>query len=268
MNSLFTSRVDLYITYPSIFNSLSMRHYLTVLFLLTLYSCTAQQMVFAVNAGVGDYDMKDLELFLKQSSGQTPISLALTEDFPPYFFYEASCFRETRYKLFYGALVTYGSTGGREAYRDYSGYLHEDLLLHYFDFGLPVGLVFHARENLVVHLDLQPTYTMTRSLLNVEEHVGAYHESGRLHFHSGSFAAQPGVSLLRKFQRMALQLNASYYITAINGKLYSKEYDGGYLINRENDDPLYAGWNGVRISIGASLTLAQGSHSNEAATPQ
>lgn len=231
-----------------------MRLTLTLTFLVLVTSCVAQKFTLNVSSGIGTYTMKDLKAFQKGIKAQFPFEPTVTDEFPPYFFYELSSFARPGKMFFFGFGVTYGSTGGRVQYHDYSGYLRADQLLKYLNVSVPVGVSTDLNEKVSIQFDLRPTYTMTSAELRFEQEVVGTYEDERVKFNSETLAVQPGFLLMRKFNRFGVHAQASYYASLSQGKMYLKENSDLFLVD-DNDKPLYTHWDGVRISLGLSLWL-------------
>jgi hypothetical protein len=233
-----------------------MRAYYIAIFLLTFLSAGAQEIELNLTMGVGTYAMHDLKNFQSDMRSRFPFKPAITDDFPPYLFYEFSGHWKSDGIFFSGFAIAYGSTGGRVQYRDYSGYLRADQLLQYVNLAVPMGLSFGAGKNMQIRLDLKPTYTRTFANLKFEQDVAGEYAAQDNHFTSYSVAAQPGIWLMRRINRFGIHAQASYYVTIVNGKMYSKENDSAYLVDSNNSKPIYAGWDGIRLSLGASFVLS------------
>ena len=231
-----------------------MRFYITFLFFIFVSSCVAQKFTLNISSGVGTYAMKDLKAFQKEIQKQFPFKPTITDEFPPYFFYELSSFVRPGKTLFFGFGVSYGSTGGRVQYRDYSGYLRADQQAQYLNVSIPAGVCVDVNEKLVIQFDLRPTYTMTTAELRFEQKIVDTYEGEHLKFNAEAIALQPGLLLMRNFKRLGIHAQASYYATFYNGKMYLKENQELFLIN-DNDKPIHTNWDGVRVSLGLSLWL-------------
>jgi hypothetical protein len=199
--------------------------------------------------------MNDLKKFQLEMKKQFPFEPDITDDFPPYLFYEASCHLRHDRGLVTGLALSYGSTGGRVQYRDYSGYLRTDQILRYLNLSAPLGFGFDPGERTSIQFDLRPTYTMTFTDLKFEQEVAGNHQTESHRFKSQNIAVQPEFAMMRRINQFGIHVQASYYITVVKGKMYYKENDEAYLVGND-DKPLYAGWDGVRLSFGVSLVLA------------
>jgi hypothetical protein len=226
-----------------------------IIFMLISFSAAAQEITFNASIGGGTYAMKDFKTWQTGITEQLAFKATITDKFPPYLFYEGSCNVIWENSFFAGFSFAYGSTGGRVQYRDYSGYLRADQKLRYMNFGMPIGFHLNILENLTLGFDLKPTYTRTFADMTFEQEVLGSHSIQKVSFKSESLAVQPGVFITRKIGRFGIHAQASYYLTVKKGKLYYKDDDQFYLLN--NGKPVYATWDGARLSIGASFFISE-----------
>lgn len=233
-----------------------MRTLVAIYLTMLSYCCAAQRFLINVGAGVGTYSMTDMKTLQSELKEQLPAKATVTDEFPSYFYYEASGHWLAGKSFFTGLAVAYGSTGGRAQYQDYSGYIRTDQLLKYVNVSVPVGFAIHPKEMLSIHFDLKPTYTFTITDLKFDEAVLSLREVQTLRFTSSNIAAQPGLMLIRTIRQFAVSAQASYYVTVVKGKMYYKENNEAFLIDTKGD-PLHATWDGLRLSLGVSLFLGE-----------
>jgi len=232
------------------------RLHLLVLFLLLSFPVAAQKITLSLNVGVGTYAMNDFKKLQKQLQSQNYLNPTITDEFPPYLFYEGTCHAALTSSIFTGVSVAYGSTGGRIQYRDYSGYVRADQSLRYINVSIPVGYRFNIGEKLTLGFDLKPTYTQSHVDIAFEQQIAAEYEKEEHKFNSKSFAIQPEIFLMRKFGRFGIQAQISYYQGVKQGNLYYEDDTDAYLID-DRDDAIYAGWEGLRLSIGGSFLIGK-----------
>jgi hypothetical protein len=230
-----------------------MRTVLTGFILLLSFSAAAQRVVVNVSGGGGVYSMSYLKKFQANIREQFPFEPNTTDEFPPYFFYEASCYWKPGSLFFTGFATSYGSTGGRVQYRDYSGSLSADQLLKYVNLSVPLGVVLHSGKNMPVYLDLQPTYTLTFTELKFQQNVLTQNFTQSLRFTSANIATQPGIMVLRRINRLAIHAKAAYYVTLVKGKMYFKDDKAAFLT--DGNDPVHATWDGLRLAFGLSFVI-------------
>ena len=223
-------------------------------FLWITFSSAAQQITLRASIGGGTYAMKDFKAFQTEIKNQFPVKATITNEFPPYLFFEASGLAHFAKSFFAGIALSYGSTGGRVQYRDYSGYLRADQLLRYVNLSLPLGYTHSIRENLTVSFDLRPTYTRTMAELKFEEDIQGNYDLNKSRFKSESIAIQPGVVLERRMNKFGVHAQLAYYQTLVKGKLYYEENKDYHLVSN-TDEPYYSNWDGVRLSVGVSFLI-------------
>jgi hypothetical protein len=226
-----------------------------IIFLLVIVSNSlyAQQFIFSVDAGIGSYKMNDMKKFQAELKADFP-SLTVTDEFPPYVYYQGSCQITLTGSFFTGLALAYGSTGGRTQYRDYSGYVRADQVLQYLNVSTPIGYRFAITEKLNLSFDLMPTYTLTMANVRFEMDVADEYTLDEFDLRSQSFAIQPGILLMRKMGRFGIHAQAAYYQVLVKGKMYSEQNQNAYLVGNDGE-PLHAGWEGLRLSVGASILI-------------
>ncbi|MFN4958519.1 MAG: hypothetical protein ACK51D_13985 [Cyclobacteriaceae bacterium] len=183
------------------------------------------------------------------SSSNVPVQLSSGEIFPAYFNFECGLVKKVN-KLLYGASLSYGSTGARTGYADFSGYYFIDQEIEYLSVLASFG---YSREivddKLLIELDARPSIVFT--MLNIIERlgVGSTNTSNNIEFRSFNVALQPSVSLTRSFSKFGVQAAIGYNFSVVRGKLYLKEDSEAFLLN-DQGDKVRADWSGLRASIG------------------
>jgi hypothetical protein len=224
---------------------------LVVIFFLLCLTASAQEIRINLAIGGATYAMGGFKRYQQEIAQQFGFEPTITDEFPPYLFYEFSADVNWTRSFFSGVSVAYGSTGGRVQYRDYSGYRRADQLLRYINFAIPIGFRVNPSENFTLSFDLKPTFTRSDADLVFEQEVLGNHQSQTVGFKSQSVAVQPGVLVMRRIKSFGIYAQLSYYQTVVKGKMFLKENEDYYLEVNSNN-PIHADWEGVRLSLGVS----------------
>ena len=215
---------------------------------------TFGQLQFSFRAGYGFYSMSELKTFQEGLKSDFPVVLKTTESYPPYLYYEGSGQYIIRKRLPIGISITYGSSGSRIHYSDYSGEIFADQLANYVAIGLPVGWIFSSKNTWSFQLEMKPTISFNKLALKLQSKVANQQESEKLDFKSIDISIQPGFAITKRFGQVGLLFQTGYNIALSNGNLFLKEDDEYYLVQK-NGDTVSTNWAGLRIAAGMSYTF-------------
>jgi hypothetical protein len=192
------------------------------------------------------------------------VDTRITSSFPAFLFYELSTTMTLENSLMFGGSFSYGSTGGRIHYSDYSGEIGSDQLIHFFALTPSIGTSFTFHNDTWKLLaDLRPGFVYTEFEFNVYQRIGSSRDSESMDFTSLNISVQPTLSLQKKFGRVGMHTTIGYHVTVLPGNLYSKDYDEAYLIDN-NEKEIRADWSGLRFGIGAFFILRKRNKSDKA----
>ncbi|MGC4023180.1 MAG: hypothetical protein QM734_15175 [Cyclobacteriaceae bacterium] len=161
-----------------------------------------------------------------------------------------------------GGSFSYGSTGGRIYYSDYSGSLWFDQLLSNYSFACIVGKsVDLGKGKFSLQGDIRPGITITNLKLTGNEILGSKADNFSNSFRGVNLTAQPTLSLVGKFGKVSLNAFVGYNFALQLGDLTSTDNSGGTLVNN-HDQKIYADWSGLRAGGGLSFQLRSKPQSN------
>lgn len=108
------------------------------------------------SVGVGSYQYNDLKTFFEEQRAKMQVDAKVVNNFPAYVTFSGGA-RVKLKTISCGLEFSYGSTGGRIAYSDYSGYLLEDMVVNQYSFALTPSYQFFEKGpfKLSVGLDLR-----------------------------------------------------------------------------------------------------------------
>jgi hypothetical protein len=226
---------------------------LFLLFFLVTGLLFSQTSIVAFS-GYGYYSMSDLKSLQGEFKNEFPVDAKITSAFPAFWYFEGGAIQRFNEKYFAGALIGSGSTGGRVHYKDYSGEIGADQTLRYYSLAIPIGLILNPNSKFsVFKFDLRPGATFTNLSLRFYSTIGNQSSNQIVELNSLNIVLQPGFSFLKRFGNFGVEIQASYNLTLVAGKLYVKDSQN-YLLNAANKE-VKADWSGFRISSGFSFFL-------------
>jgi hypothetical protein len=222
-----------------------------ILTILLSTSISFAQMQWEFNMGYGSYKMKSLKSFQEKLSQRYPVNAQITSSFPSFWYYELAAKWEQNKTTFFGASLSFGSTGGRIYYSDYSGSIGSDQLVSFVSYGGTVGRskgFFNDKLN----LELELKYLLMIGTLKISEYNSF---SGSItndqFYNSTNLAIQPNFNLKYRVRLIGFNSSIGYNLNLIKGEL--KDIDRNYFINESN--PTYLDWSGIRASVGISFYI-------------
>src|SRR5258708_40338556 len=96
------------------------------------------QLQLTLNSGIGTYQMGDLKTLQDNVLKSMPVKAQVISSFPAYWFYELTA-TNVKGKFVMGGSISYGSSGGRLYYSDYSGSLWYDQLSSFYSVTTMLG---------------------------------------------------------------------------------------------------------------------------------
>ena len=203
-----------------------------------------------VKAGLGTYQMNQIEAFQQEIAKDVIVPARVVDEFPATMTYELGFEYGYDERTTYGGFFGYSSTGGRIHYRDYSGQLKIDQILSSYSLGMQTAFnlsEFTTEEKMSpwFFCKLSAAYT----LLDLTQHLEIGQESNSESFGFGSLniGLQPGFSFRIPVASFSINPEISYEIQ-LPGKLFSEEYDDAYLLDQQGEE-VTANWSGLRLGI-------------------
>jgi hypothetical protein len=227
-----------------------MRLFLFLLMISVAHPVSAQ-FSLSVNSGYASYKMDDLKSFQDQLSSSFPVKGEITASFPSYWLYGLSA-RLTYPTKVVGASFTYGSTGGRVYYSDYSGKIGSDQLLTFYDYSGSLGMQkSFMNGHLILLGELKPGITFSHlELTSYESYSGASYDS-KANYKGLNVVIQPVVTAIARFGQFGINASFGYNATLSKGNLNEFGNKDSYLAL--NQTPVHVDWSGWRMGGGLSL---------------
>jgi hypothetical protein len=220
-----------------------------------LFACA--QLQGALTAGYGFYRMSDMKTFQEELHQDLALDTRVTSSFPGYWFYELSITSILPNDMVLGGNLSYGSTGGRIHYRDYSGEVGSDQRIYFFSLSPSLGTSFTLDdESWRFLVDLKPGMVYSKFEFDVYQRIGQTRDSEDLGFASMNLSVQPTVTVQKKFGRFGVHATVGYHATVVRGKLYFEDNEDAYLLDNKGDE-VYADWSGVRLGAGVHINILE-----------
>ena len=239
-----------------------MRLYL-FLFMISVAHAVSAQFSLSMNTGYASYKMEDLKSFQDQMSASFPLQGEITASFPSYWVYDLSARWMYPTKVV-GASFTYGSTGGRVYYSDYSGKIGSDQLLSFYDYSGSIGMQkSFMKGHLSLLGELKPGLTFSHLELTRYESYSGVAYSSKANYKGLNVVVQPAVTAIARFGQFGINVFFSYNATLFKGNLNEAGSNDSYLSLNQN--PVHVDWSGWRMGGGLSLFFKEAEDSPEPA---
>lgn len=228
--------------------------FLILVLSISLHATGQGRLAFSI--GYASYNQADLKEFQEDLLTEYPVDAKITESFPPYWHYDGSFDYLLNNEFIVGLVATYGSSGGRTHYEDYSGEIRNDMLLNYVSIGAVLGIVLNPEESQwQLSLELTPAISFSKMKLKFYNRVGTEQDFRNYSFKSTNWTLQPSLHLTRKLKNFGLNLQAGYCGTIVKGDVFLDGGYGAYLVNDSSGEKIHIDWSGFRIALGLSYTF-------------
>lgn len=218
---------------------------------------TAAQIQVTLNSGIGTYQMGELKTLQDNFLKSMPVAAQVTASFPAYWFYELTATNEFKEKFLMGGSLSYGSTGGRVYYSDYSGSLWSDQLASFYS----ITTLFGARRTwldgkLSLQGDVRPGITITNLDFSSNQAAGNAIYYSQNKYHSLNLVVQPTVSLSYRWRSLSFNTFAGYNFNFAKGELQSHQsYYSQFGILYSGGNSTHVDWSGLRAGVGLGINL-------------
>lgn len=221
--------------------------------ILFLPCFASAQLSLSAHTGIGTYQMEDLKSFQQTLSARWPVKPNTIASFPAYWYYEVTLRNRFDNALTAGAAVSFGSTGGRIYYSDYSGSIWADQMASYVSWAGSFGTnksFFNGQLNLWA--EIRPGVTITTLSLSQNEILGTSKTRFESTYHSVNFMIQPTVGAEYYFKRISLNASVGYNANISNGDLQAS---GNNTLATATGANAHADWSGLRASLGLGVKI-------------
>jgi hypothetical protein len=207
------------------------------------------QLVVTAKLGQGFYKMQELKSYQNLLRSSFPVDPKITASFPNFWFYEIQMKHLLKNKSFAGLSGSYGSTGGRIYYSDYSGSTTNEQLLSFKSYAILIGFSLYKPNDFIsINLEIKPGIIGTDLLIRPTTTINNASQTAEIKLQSTNVMVEPTLDFQFRRGSWALSFFLGYNFNVIKGSLnYSA--DNRYLLLNQ---PTVADWSGVRTGVGAS----------------
>lgn len=222
--------------------------------LLVLSLQVSAQFNLEFQTGYGQYSMKGLKDYQKSLQASYPPQAIITESFPAFWYYGVNA--KWSYKeLQIGMSVSFGSTGGRVYYNDFSGTISNQQMLKYTSVNSIIAKRWSFNDDKTI-ITFDPRIGIVFGDLRVE---GTYHISGEPPIHSSfsvtyqstNISLEPTVSIFHRFGFIGLTAFAGYHLDMAPSPF--KQENGAFLTGNSGSEKYTMDLSGFRIGGGAGF---------------
>jgi len=201
--------------------------------------------------------MSDLKNLVRASAQSYPVSIKTTDNFPPYINFKLDVLTPVSNHFRIGISSGYQSTGARNHYADYSGYVKEDFTTRAVNIGAIVGYKKDLNDKFGLNLELTGGSKFSR--FDYEGEIKIYDgddSSDDYQFRANSIWLEPQILLERTIaSHFNLFVSAAYEFD-FGGKLAYKDSPSDYL-QAVGGGAARINWSGLRFGLGISYQLHQ-----------
>ena len=231
-----------------------MKKLLLIFGFFTISSFCLGQFSASFNTSYGSYKLSDLRIFQEQLRASFPVNAKITSSFPSYWLYDLSLKWYYTSRATFGLNASYGSSGGRIYYSDYSGYTGAEQLISFNAYSFSFGTYRNIQgSNFRIFADIKTGLTFNKLSYNKYTSivgVGTTQDSYSTIYKSVNWSAEPTLGLVKRIGLFGLNVSASYNLTLINGELPNS----GYAIGASTKD-IGMDWSGLRFGGGVSIFI-------------
>ncbi|MEJ0028892.1 MAG: hypothetical protein WDO15_00235 [Bacteroidota bacterium] len=221
-------------------------------------SCSLAQSRIYFNTGIGTYLMDDMKTFQAETASSLPVRLKKVKSFPPYVNYEAGFDVKLGSRFFVGASGSYGSSGCRSDYQDYSGSERLDQLWKYKSIALSGGIIQKfMNEKLLLRYELRSGVIFNHGTLDYRSTLGTQTSTQHNDVHSRNIYAQPTVTATRRFGPIGIDVYVGLNYNFSLGKVYDDSDPSGPYFGFFNGTPIGVDWTGLRAGLGVSFLFGK-----------
>jgi hypothetical protein len=185
-----------------------------------------------------------------------PVKAQVTASFPAYWFFELTATNELKGKLLLGGSLSYGSTGGRVSYSDFSGSLWSDQLVSNYTITTLFGTkTSWFNGKLSLQGDVRPGITVTTMDYSYNQDAGTSSYYSRSKYHSLNLIIQPTATLSYRWRSLSVNSFVGYNINFVKGDLRSYDNFSSFGYYYPGNSSTHADWSGLRAGGGLALAI-------------
>lgn len=218
------------------------------------------QTVLSFRTGIGSYSLDDIKSLQQAQLSSLQVPAKIVSSFPAYGVFGVSL-ETIQGNLLTGLRLSFGSTGGRIYYSDYSGVAGSDQLLLYGDVNGTIGYLSGLasskfRVGVYINAGVSIHNTTFRSYLNVNNSTLNYDNAEKLK--GTNFFLQPEIGLQYKLGSLVLGSSLGYSFNVLKSELNGLQF---YTTTKAN-------FSGFRGNVSLGVIINQGAPKEQARHPE
>lgn len=231
--------------------SIHIKLYICFALISTTIPLNAQNIFIGAGAGGGTFKMNSQKEFNQTIVDNLPFKPALTDNFPPYFFYKVEVLYNFSNILTAGINLSTASTGARLSLADYSGKYYFDNVQKGIFPGIKVFLGKALRESNELKFSLAGGASF--STMKIQEEIKIFDESttDKQDFNAMGLFVQPGICyFINIVSNIKIGVEVSYYYGFEKG-YHAPNEKKQKLFNTDTGKSIKPQWDGIRLGITA-----------------
>jgi hypothetical protein len=226
-----------------------------VLILIIPFHGKSQQLGAGFQSGFGTFSMTDLKSFNTAVIGDLPFDSKTVHDFPMYLFYRPYILMNI-WRISFGPVYIFQSTGSRVSAKDYSGEYRFDMILNSHAPGIYTEGLLKSPGRF--QYSIYSIFGGLFSNMKMIEYLKVWDEivtNSNIKFKAKNLFLESGFNIRYPVKFLEIGINAGYQFRLGGKPFYFENNKEAQLINIRTGDPVRAGWNGLRIGLSISYAL-------------
>lgn len=237
----------------------NLKIYLIATLIVATTTLKAQDLLIGISGGGATFGMNSTKEFNKALIKALPFTLAVTDNFPPWFFLKAEALYCLPQNLAFGLTLTSTSTGSRYALSDYSGSYKFDNIQKGIFPGIKVLFGKAPGTSNGFNAALEGGVAFSSMTIKEDLTISTESTSDKSDLTAMGFFIQPGVYYFHIInQKIRLSANLSYYYGIEKG-YHLPSSKNARLINPDTHNPVKPQWDGIRVGVTAYISLRKNS---------
>ncbi|GAB3811772.1 hypothetical protein [Pontibacter rugosus] len=206
--------------------------------------------------GVGTFSMKSMKEFQEMVIEELEVNAKAVDNYGPYFQYGFNVAKSLNEDDRVGLFLERGSTGGRVAYKDYSGEVQVDTKLRYTSLGAFIYTLNPIKESEVKFIrGIEASLFFSKLKLESYSRIYSQSASSTEKFNSLGFGFKPFVGLQYPLFDMPTTLSLGYMLNA-SGAFHVPGDSDQYLVrNKYGSEKLEPSWSGLRLNLSVAFPI-------------
>jgi hypothetical protein len=231
-----------------------MKTTILLIFLFLLFTLNSFCYDISLGVGFGSYSMTDIKKMNTIVVGEITLPVKVTDNFPPYLFYQFIISNQVSEKYSIGMAWAYHSTGFRLTYSDYSGEYTNDELANAISIGAVLEFKLLSFNDFNFFVDVNPGLLFTSLTISEMTRIYDQSQTSKLDIQSTNFYIQPGLKITYPVSIFKLFLFSGYTLD-LTGDYHLKGNSDAKLVFPGTENIITSSWDGFRFCLGATINI-------------